>query len=155
MSQNRAHRDPKDLIPLRDIALETPQPTPEDARLTLRTRLAWDIVPDDKIREWAHDLLMNPPSEEVAKVEAAAAQIRLNHLDMILPMLSDLALTAGDVVYRPRLLTPGSSPSREPDAAVAVRDDEGIVSAVRAGVFAVVAELLDMGVLAVVVRVPK
>lgn len=145
------YRDPKDLIPLRELVLQPTPTTPEDTRALLRSRVAWDIVPDDKVQEWSPDLLMQRSSDEVAAKERAAAEIRRDRLVAIMPVLSDLALTAGDIVYRARLLTTGSQPNVEPEGTTLVRDDEGIVQAVRAGAFAVVAELLDMGVLGVIV----
>lgn len=117
----------------------------------MRTRLVWDLVPDDMVQEWAEDMDINHVSDEVAKTEMAAAEIRRNRLNMLQPALSEMSVTAADIISRARLLTIGSEPVPESEGTLLVEDD-GITAAVVAGTFAVIAELMDMGVLGVIVR---
>jgi hypothetical protein len=113
---------------------------------TIRKRLVWDIVPDEKVVPWSKNLGINPGSEEGNVIEQADAERRRRALLPFHILLQYTALQAGDVLTRAKMLNSGNYDS--PGDVLIIDEEHDYTQTVHAGVLAVIANLLDLGVLA-------
>jgi hypothetical protein len=111
---------------------------------SIRTRMAEDLVPNDKMHLWYPKMGMTPGSEEGAAMEEAAGQLRRNNLVPILPSL-DLFTTVASSIMQAAILL-------QEDKSV---DDASLIPistltlANIAVTRSVIAQLIDFGILKV------
>lgn len=114
----------------------------------LRTRLAWDIIPDDLIVPNAKAFGLTAPSEDVAKIEAAAAQIRRNRVTPFYPALTALATASAELISTARIVGRGETGSSVPgNVKTDEAEIENLEGVVLASALGIVANLLDMDIL--------
>lgn len=130
--KNKGDEEPDDDV---RIDMYTPQ--------MLVKRLLWDIVPCGDVKKILPLMNLTPDSDEVSEMEHRASHERLNEiepmgelLDLLLPLVSGITASA-------MLVNSGASVDEE-TAALLQRHHSVVV---RAGVVAVIANLLDMGIL--------
>lgn len=110
----------------------------------IRTRMAEDLVPDDKHNSWYLPMGMLPGSEEVAAMEKAAGQARRNHMKPLTPTIDLFTGIATDLVKKSILLNTGREVDGDGHIPI------GLLSMVNLAVTrAVFAQLLDLGVITI------
>jgi hypothetical protein len=151
---SKSHRDPSTLISQQTLILANSQPnvraiTINDMVPTLRSRLAWNIVPDRFVVEWAEALHLTRPSAEVARDEAAGGVRRLQRLLPFHNYVVVMATLAADLILTTRMKGPASQ-DREPDGTLLEAEDQhaqDLANAITASSQAIIANLLDLGIL--------
>jgi hypothetical protein len=117
------------------VDLYTPQ--------TLTKRLAWDIVPCSEVEALLPLMGLSPDSAEVSEMEHEASHDRIEQLTPLKEMLALLIPLVSGITASAMLVNSGNSVDEE-TAAVLQRHHSVVV---RAGVVAVLANLLDMGII--------
>ncbi|MER5754319.1 hypothetical protein [Streptomyces sp. NPDC002088] len=106
-------------------------------------RLLWDIVPCDQTERLIPLMKLSPDSPEVAEMEHRASHERVAQLMPLREMLDLLVPLVSGITASAMLVNSGISSDEE--SAVALQRHHSTV--VRAGVVAVLANLLDMGII--------
>jgi hypothetical protein len=109
----------------------------------LTKRLAWDIVPCSEVEALLPLMGLSPDSAEVSEMEHEASHDRIEQLTPLKEMLALLIPLVSGITASAMLVNSGNSVDEE-TAAVLQRHHSVVV---RAGVVAVLANLLDMGII--------
>jgi len=148
---NTPYRDPRTLVDWDDLDLGPIldiQTTPvTEAMPAIRSRLVWDLVPDDKVLDWAAGLGINRPSVNVASYEAASAGLRRAMLEPFATILMAMATTSAEVISAARIMGRAESDPAPGSTLVVVPDDDETGPAVMAAAVAIIANLIDLDVL--------
>jgi hypothetical protein len=109
----------------------------------LTKRLAWDIVPCGEVEGLIPLMGLTPDSKDVSDMEHAASHDRIDALTPLKEMLALLIPIVSGITASAMLVNSGKSVDEE-TAALLQRHHSVVV---RAGVVAVLANLLDMGII--------
>ena len=108
----------------------------------IRTRMAEDLVPNDKHNIWYTRMGMLPGSEDVAAMEKAAGEERRSNLRTILPSIDLFTAVASDLIQRAILLQGGKSVDDQYAIPLST-----LAWANLAATRAVFAQMLDLGII--------
>lgn len=111
----------------------------------VRKRLAWNTVPDDLVAKYSKGLRISPGSEEGDAVERNEAGRRMVLLLPLMPLVGVMANTTGDLISRAKALA--SEAGTEDEGSLRIDPSLDVTAEVAAGTMAVIANLLDLGVL--------
>jgi hypothetical protein len=117
------------------IDLYTPQ--------MLTKRLLWDIVPCGEVEALIPLMNLTPDSPEVSEMEHQASHDRIDQLTPLREMLALLIPLVSGITASAMLVNSGNS--ADADTAAVLQRHHSVV--VRAGVVAIIANLLDMGII--------
>jgi hypothetical protein len=109
----------------------------------LTKRLLWDIVPCSQVEALIPLMNLTPDSQDVSEMEHQASHDRIDQLTPLREMLALLIPLVSGITASAMLVNSGNSMDEE-TAAVLQRHHSVVV---RAGVVAVLANLLDMGII--------
>jgi hypothetical protein len=109
----------------------------------LTKRLLWDIVPCDEAEQLIPLMGLSPDSQEVSDMEHEASHIRVTALTPLSEMLALLVPLVSGITASAMLMNSGNSVDEE--TASALQRHHSVV--VRAGVVAILANLLDMEII--------
>jgi hypothetical protein len=109
----------------------------------LTKRLAWDIVPCAEVEALLPLMGLTPDSPDVSEMEHKASHERIDQLAPLREMLALLIPLVSGITASAMLVNSGNSADEE-TAAVLQRHHSVVV---RAGVVAILANLLDMGII--------
>lgn len=108
-----------------------------DIDKALRARIAYDVVPDDKIQRWSTDLGYTPSHPDVEKMEHKGAADRRNALAPIYPVVMEYAKVYAEFVRK--IWT-------EADILDQRLRDYDIEALVRSATQVLLCELVDLGI---------
>uniref|UniRef100_A0AAU3I5R7 Uncharacterized protein n=1 Tax=Streptomyces sp. NBC_01393 TaxID=2903851 RepID=A0AAU3I5R7_9ACTN len=109
----------------------------------LTKRMAWDIVPCTEVEALLPLMGLTPDSKDVSDMEHSASHARIDALAPLKEMLALLIPIVSGITASAMLVNSGKSVDEE-TAAILQRHHSVVV---RAGVVAVLANLLDMGII--------
>lgn len=147
---SKPYRDPRTLVPMNELTTWADlyrRCNLTDLAPTLRQRLAWDIIPDKDVVRWTKSLGLSPASPDVSSTEMAAATHRRLKLNSLANVLGMLGTVSGELIVAARMEEAREKGVASPVGAVKTGETEDVITAVIAGSIAVVAELLDLGIL--------
>jgi hypothetical protein len=139
---NRKNRDFGDYEGYEDFEEEEPQVdlfTPQ----MLTKRLLWDIIPCSDVEKMIPLMKLSPESPDVSEMEHRASHERLAQVLPLKEMLDLLGPLVSGITASAMLVNSGISADEE--TAVALQRHHS--SVLRAGMVAVLANLLDMGII--------
>ncbi|MFE4681565.1 hypothetical protein ACFRNJ_12105 [Streptomyces sp. NPDC056721] len=138
-SRKNRDDDPLDALNTEGEDLQVDIYTPQ----MLTKRLAWDIVPCGEVEGLIPLMGLTPDSKDVSDMEHAASHDRIDALTPLKEMLALLIPIVSGITASAMLVNSGKSVDEE-TAALLQRHHSVVV---RAGVVAVLANLLDMGII--------
>jgi hypothetical protein len=138
-SRKNRDEDPLDGLNTDEDDIQVDLYTPQ----MLTKRLAWDIVPCSEVERLIPLMGLTPDSPDVSDMEHRASHDRIDALEPMREMLALLIPIVSGVTASAMLVNSGN-PVDEETAAVLQRHHSVVV---RAGVVAILANLLDMGII--------
>jgi hypothetical protein len=109
----------------------------------LTKRLLWDIVPCGEVEALIPLMNLTPDSPDVSEMEHEASHDRIDQLAPLREMLALLIPLVSGITASAMLVNSGNSV--DADTAAVLQRHHSVV--VRAGVVAIIANLLDMGII--------
>lgn len=113
----------------------------------LRRRMVWDIVPDDRVREWSDELGLNGTSPDVDELERQGAARRRQGLSPIAPWIYLSIGMAGDIIETAVILQAEEAAEEAGEEGDVIMTQVDTTKIVYSAVLAVLANLVDIGVL--------